>query len=89
MQAQITVHLVARADRDQLLGIRDGVLRARVAAPPVDGKANDALCRLIAKQVRTPPSNVNVIRGKKSRHKVVSVTGMDTAALKLKLSRSP
>jgi uncharacterized protein (TIGR00251 family) len=58
-----------------------GVLRARVSAPPVDGKANKALCRLIAKRVGVPPSRVSVVRGEKSRDKVVRVEGVDAVAL--------
>jgi len=59
----------------------DGVLRARVSAPPVDGKANKALCRLIAKQVGVAPSRVSVVRGEKSRDKVVQVDGVESYVL--------
>jgi uncharacterized protein (TIGR00251 family) len=62
------------------------VLRARVSAPPVDGKANKALCRLIAKRVGVPPSRVSVVRGEKSRDKVVRVEGVDVAALEKALA---
>lgn len=79
--ARIDVRLQPRGSRDELLGMRDGVLRAKVSAPPVDGKANRALCRLIAKRVGVPPSRVGVVRGDKSRDKVVRVEGVDTAAL--------
>jgi uncharacterized protein (TIGR00251 family) len=61
--------------------MEDGVLRARVSAPPVDGKANKALCRLIAKRVGVPPSRVSVVRGEKSRDKVVRIEGVDAVAL--------
>jgi uncharacterized protein (TIGR00251 family) len=61
--------------------MEEGVLRARVSAPPVDGKANKALCRLIAKRVGVPPSRVSVVRGEKSRDKVIRVEGVDAAAL--------
>jgi len=64
-----------------LLGMADGVLRARVSAPPVDGKANKALCRLIAKQVGVAPSRVSVVRGEKSRDKVVQVDGVESYVL--------
>ena len=80
------MHLVARAHKDELIGIRDGVLQARVSAPPVDGKANKALCRLIAKRVGVAPSRVSVVRGEKSRDKVVRVEGGDSDALRAALA---
>lgn len=49
-QARIAVRLRPRGHADELLGVDDGVLAARVSAPPVDGKANRALCKLIAKR---------------------------------------
>jgi uncharacterized protein len=64
------------------LGIRDGVLQAKVTTPPVDGKANKALCKLIAKRVGVAPSRVSVVRGEKSREKVVRVEGVDSIALR-------
>lgn len=80
--AQIEVRLRPRGSRDELMGMRDGVLQARVTAPPVEGKANKALCRLIAKRVGVAPSRVSVVRGEKSREKVVRVDGIDAAALR-------
>lgn len=65
--------------------MRDGVLQAKVTAPPVDGKANRALCKLIAKRVGVAPSRVSVVRGKKSRDKVVRVEGVDDAGLRVAL----
>lgn len=67
--------------------MRDGVLQAKVTAPPVDGKANRALCKLIAKHVGVAPSRVSVVRGEKSREKLVRVEGMDEAALREALER--
>jgi uncharacterized protein (TIGR00251 family) len=78
-----------RASRDELLGIRDGVLTARVSAPPVDGRANDALCRLIARALKLAPSRVTVIRGERSRVKVVRVQGVSAAALADALRTEP
>jgi len=82
---QIEVRLKPRGSRDELDGMRDGVLQAKVTAPPVDGKANKALCRLIAKRVGVAPSRVSVARGEKSRDKVVRVEGMDGASLRAAL----
>lgn len=64
------------------MGMRDGVLQARVTAPPVDGKANKALCKLIAKRLGVAPSRVTVARGEKSREKLVEVRGIDAGALR-------
>jgi len=80
-EARIEVRLQPRASRDELLGVRDGVLHARVCAAPVDGEANDALCRLIAKRAGVPPSRVAVIRGERARVKLVRVVGLSVREL--------
>lgn len=74
--ARIAVRLRPRGHADELLGIEDGVLQARVAAPPVDGRANKALCRLIAERAGVARSRVSVVRGAKSRQKLVEVDGV-------------
>jgi uncharacterized protein len=85
-EARIEVRLRPRGHADELLGILDGVLQARVSAPPVDGRANRALCRLVAKRAGVAPSRVSVVRGEKSRQKVLLVEGMDEADLRKRLS---
>ena len=85
-RAQIGVRLRPRGSSDELAGMRDGVLQAKVTAPPVDGKANKALCKLIAKRVGVAPSRVSVVRGEKSRDKVVRVEGVDAERLRAALA---
>jgi uncharacterized protein YggU (UPF0235/DUF167 family) len=81
--AQIAVRLQARAGRDELVGFRDGVLLARVSAPPVEGRANRVLCRrLIAREAGVAPSKVTIARGERSRDKLVRVDGIDPEALR-------
>lgn len=58
------------------MGDRDGVLRVSVAAAPVEGQANAALCKLIAKRAGVARARVSVIRGERSREKVVRVEGV-------------
>lgn len=60
----------------------------RVTAPPVDGKANAALCALVADRVGVPPSRVSVVRGLTSRDKVVRVEGTDAEAVRAALLRT-
>jgi hypothetical protein len=79
--ARVAVRLRPRARGDELLGFADGVVRAQVTAPPAEGRANRALCRLIAKRLGIAPSRVAVVRGSKSRDKVVEVEGLDEAEL--------
>lgn len=84
--ARIEVRLRPGASREELAGFRDGILQARVSAPPVEGRANRALCRLIAKRVGVAPSRVRVVRGERSRTKLVEVAGVEPAALRAALS---
>lgn len=78
-EARIRVRLRPRGSRDELAGIRDGVLQAKVTAAPVGGRANKALCKLIAKRAGVAPSRVSVVRGERSREKLVRLEGMDQA----------
>jgi uncharacterized protein len=81
-EAQVRVRLRPRAHRDELIGMRDGVLQARVTAPPVDGKANKALRKLIAKRLGIAASRISVARGEKSREKLIEVQGIDAVSLR-------
>jgi uncharacterized protein (TIGR00251 family) len=83
--ADLSVRLQPRARRDEVVGERGGAVVIRVTAAPVDGKANDALCRLIAKAAGVPPSRVSVVRGHTARDKVVRVEGLELAALQASL----
>jgi uncharacterized protein len=85
----INVRLQPRARTDELIGIHDGVLRARVCAPAVDYRANQALCRLLARQTGIAPSSVTIIRGQRSRNKLIRIDGLDHSALNDALTRRP
>lgn len=86
MAAEIRVRVTTRASREQLAGLRDdGVLLARISAPPVDGRANRALCKLIARAAGVAPSKVSIVRGEHSRDKLVRVEDVEPAALRAAL----
>ena len=74
---ELRVRVTARASRDELAGLKDGVLHVRVSAPPVDGKANQAVTRLIAKALGVGRTSVTVIKGERSRDKVVRIDGVE------------
>jgi uncharacterized protein (TIGR00251 family) len=67
------------------VGERAGAVVIRVTAPPVDGKANAALCALVARAAGVPARNVEIVRGHASRDKVVEVAGMGENALRAAL----
>jgi uncharacterized protein len=79
------VRLQPRAHRDEIVGERHGAVVIRVTAPPVDDRANEALCRLIAKRARVAPSKVAVVRGRTARDKVVRVAGVGPDELRAAL----
>lgn len=83
--AQLTVLLQPRARHNELVNEREGTLRARVTAAPVDGKANAALCRLIAKRAGIAASSVTILHGHRSRMKVLRVDGLTDEELRLAL----
>jgi uncharacterized protein len=75
-RARLAVRVQPRASRDEILGWRDGVLRVRVTAPPVDGGANAAVVALVAGALGVKVSAVRLVRGERARDKVVSVAGL-------------
>ncbi|HEY7951491.1 MAG TPA: DUF167 domain-containing protein [Solirubrobacteraceae bacterium] len=79
---EIAVRVTTRARANEIAGERDGVLLVRVSAPPVDGRANVAVCRLIARRARVGIRSVTVIRGASSREKVVRVEGLGAQELR-------
>ena len=79
--AMVSVRVQADARRDELVGIREGVLVVRVAAPALDGRANRAVCRVLTKRLAVAPSRVTIARGQRSRDKLIKVDGVDQAAL--------
>ena len=74
--AVLSVHVQPRAARTEYAGVHGDALKFRVAAPPVEGAANDALCRFLAEQFSLPRSAVVVRSGEVSRRKRVLLTGV-------------
>ena len=70
------MRVTARAAHDRVEGWREGRLVVRTTAPPLEGRANDAVRRLIARAVGVAPSQVQVIRGERAQGKTVRVSGL-------------
>ncbi|WVH08902.1 MAG: hypothetical protein EoVTN8_185 [Fluviibacter phosphoraccumulans EoVTN8] len=70
---QLTVHVQPGAKTTACAGVHGDALKIRLHAPPVDGKANQALIAWLAKTLDCPPSAIELIRGQTSRHKTLSI----------------
>jgi uncharacterized protein (TIGR00251 family) len=81
----LRVRVTPRAGRDALAGWQDGVLRVRLAAAPVDGRANDALIRFLASLLRVPAGNVRLLGGERGRQKRLAVAGLSESELRNRL----
>jgi uncharacterized protein len=77
----IEVKVTPRASRDEIVGMRDGVLAVRVTAPPVDDKANQAVVKLLAKRAGIPRGRVRIVRGQRGRRKLIAIDGAGREAL--------
>ena len=84
--ADLRIRLTPRAAREAVGPVRDdGVVLVRVTAAPVDGKANAAVCRLLAKRAGVAASAVSIVRGQTSRDKVVRFDGLVDADVRTRL----
>lgn len=83
----VAIWLQPRGSRDQVLGLREGgapgetAIVIKLQAPPVDGAANAALLRFVAKRLGVPASAVTLLRGHTSRRKQIAVEGWTAAAV--------
>jgi uncharacterized protein (TIGR00251 family) len=84
----VAIWLQPRGSRDQVVGLRQGAtvgeaaIAIKLQAPPVDGAANAALVRFVAKRLGVPASAVQLLRGHTSRHKQIAVEGWTAAAVR-------
>lgn len=82
---RLPVRVKPRSSRSGPVAIRDGALVVAVRAPPVEGKANAELLKVLAKVLGVPRSRLALAAGATGRHKLVDVMGMDVAAVRARL----
>jgi uncharacterized protein (TIGR00251 family) len=71
----LTLHVQPGAKRTDVAGLHGEALKIRLAAPPIEGRANEALLKYIAEAFGVPLRQVELKQGGQSRHKVVAITG--------------
>lgn len=76
---RLVVHVVPRASKSELCGLQGDALKIRLQAPPVDGKANKALCAFIADALHVPARDVTLASGATGRHKTLLIPSLPPA----------
>jgi len=77
----LTLHIQPGAKKSEFAGLHGDALKIRLAAPPVDGKANEALIRFIADALGLAKSAVHLKSGHTSRRKVLEILGTSTTTI--------
>ena len=78
-RVRLSIVVRPRASKTSLAGVHDGKLKIHLAAPPVDGEANEALIRFLADTLDVRRTAISLVQGAQSRNKVVDVEGVETA----------
>jgi len=73
---EVNVRVIPRARKTEISGERDGALVVRVAAPPVEGAANDALIAFFSDALRVPRRAIQIVSGERGRQKRISIAGV-------------
>ena len=76
------------ARRNEVVGRHGEAWKLRVAAAPEDGRANDAVVRLLADRLELPRHSITLVSGHGKRHKIVELAGIDAAEAERRLTRA-
>lgn len=80
--AALAVRITPRSRKNEIVEIlNDGTVKIRLTAPPVEGKANDALIAFLSDVIGVPPSQIDIIAGATGREKLVSILNLDATTV--------
>ncbi|HZC68023.1 MAG TPA: DUF167 domain-containing protein, partial [Nitrospirales bacterium] len=85
-QVTLSLRVLPRASRNAVVGWTGANLKIRLTAPPVEGAANAACVKFLADLLDVPPSNLTILKGDRSRQKVVRITGLKQDEVRARLS---
>ena len=80
------IQVIPHASRSEIAGVQEGALKIKVTAPPVEGAANEACIKLLAKELGLKKSQMEISSGAKSRKKTVLVKDISKAELETKIN---
>ena len=87
-QAKISLSVYPNATSNEVVSFINQVLQVRVAAPPVKGKANKELITFLSQLLGVSKSNLTIVKGHTSRHKVIAINGPGQEEIMKRLSSS-
>lgn len=82
---RLQLHIQPRASKTEIVGVHGDALKVRLAAPPVDGEANETLVRFLAETLAVPRAAVTLRAGASGRRKTVAVQGRDAEEVRARL----
>ena len=81
----LAIKAIPNAPRTEIVGWLGDALKIKVHAPPVEGRANDALCAFLAEHLGVPRRAITVLRGDTSRQKLIRIEGLSLTDLRARL----
>lgn len=85
----LVIKAIPNAPRNEIVGWLGDALKVKVHAPPVEGRANEALCAFLADTLGIPSRAITVLRGDSSRQKLIRISGLPPAAALARLPPRP
>lgn len=84
---RLALHVQPGARRNSVVGVHGDALKIAVSAPPVDGKANDAICSFVASLIGVPARSVSIVAGATARRKIVAISDSSLGEIKVRLDQ--
>ena len=88
-ETQISLRVYPNASRNEMVGFTDEVLRVKISAPPIKGKANRELVTFLSRLLGVGKGSVNIIKGHTTRNKVVAIDGLSREEIMKRLLPKP
>jgi len=87
VSCELRLRIVPNAKRSEVAGPHGGALKLRIAAPALEGRANEELVEFLADKLGLSRRNVSLISGEKSRDKIVAIEGLEESVVRERLAR--
>lgn len=85
---ELSLHILPNAPRSQIVGLHNGCLKLKIKAPPIDGKANEAIVEFFSEFLKIPKSQISFGRGAKSKSKTIVIHGIPLEELQSRLPQN-